>query len=252
MFFDGTIIPLFKEKGRPIERVVGTERANHASSLLVEFLETNAGEITVVLGSGDGTLHEIINALSVTELKGVRAGALPSKLHFVLVPCGTANALYHSFFKTSDKLKSVHAFLDGGRAVPLTLGITTLSGAPGKMIKPKGKSQCRIDYPRPFANDKQWSYQPWSLPPRSMRRYSTILNLSARSTRDWRGLRSQRRGTAKSGIMHQPNCSLLHPLASYKYMIPSRKDLSHIQNHQRMIPSSTFMVPSYTFCQLSM
>jgi len=82
--------------------------------------------LTVVLASGDGTLHEIINDL------------LPATdpVSFVLLPCGTANALYASLFPpTADespayKLQSLQAFLDGKHPIHLSLATTTISSPP--------------------------------------------------------------------------------------------------------------------------
>ena len=75
------------------------------------------GHSTVILGSGDGTIHDIINS--------VRHGPLA----FVLVPCGTANALYSSLFPAGDRLQSLHAFLNNGPTRPLSIASTSVNGA---------------------------------------------------------------------------------------------------------------------------
>jgi len=73
---------------------------------------------TVVIGSGDGTIHEVINAV------------YPHKLDFVLIPCGTANALYASLFGYDDKLKSLNAYLNKSLPLPLSLASTTITDKP--------------------------------------------------------------------------------------------------------------------------
>jgi len=143
-FFEQEVLPLLERHGKNVEKIVATESAGHAGTILVDFLESVEGEINVVLGSGDGTLHEIINVVSSAELKGVRAVAPPSRLHFVLVPCGTANALYSSLFlptshekHTAYRLRSVQSFIDGSGTVPLTLAITTLLAPPSERKRPR-------------------------------------------------------------------------------------------------------------------
>lgn len=142
-FFHEQVLPLLTKNGKLVDKVVATDSPGHAGHLLVDFLEKVEGEVTVVLGSGDGTLHEIINILSAAQLKGARAGAPPSRLHFVLVPCGTANALYSSFFPltkdpdVSYRLQSVQSFIDGTKTVPLTFAIATLSSPPFERKRPK-------------------------------------------------------------------------------------------------------------------
>lgn len=132
------MLPLLEQNGKKPDRVISTESAEHGGKALVEFLEEVSGEVTIVIGSGDGTLHELINHVSSTELKGVRAGIPTVKLNFVLVPCGTANALYSSVFPPPEspdaayRLKSVQAFVNASTTIPLALGITTLSSVPSR------------------------------------------------------------------------------------------------------------------------
>lgn len=143
--FDTTVLPLLERHGKTVDKLIVTENNTHAGTAVVEFLESTEGDTTVVLGSGDGTLHEIINTLSAAELKGVRASAPPSALRFAIVPCGTANALYSSLFPpTTDQdpvtylLKSLQAFIDNSKTTPLTLAISSLSYPPSsKRTKPK-------------------------------------------------------------------------------------------------------------------
>ncbi|KIK63829.1 hypothetical protein GYMLUDRAFT_162873 [Collybiopsis luxurians FD-317 M1] len=148
-FFEGHVLPLFANSPTPLSSIWSTERIGHAGELVLNELEKSTDALTVILGSGDGTLHEIINHLSSAELRGARIGASPSKIHLVLVPCGTANALYASLFPPTDadgssvayKLRSVMSYLGGvdSHLVPLTLAITTLSPPPTAKAPPKGK-----------------------------------------------------------------------------------------------------------------
>ncbi|PPQ90125.1 hypothetical protein CVT25_012294 [Psilocybe cyanescens] len=116
-FFADHVLPLLDN----VDHVLTTNAAGHAE----QFIRDLPDPLTVVLGSGDGTLHEIINAL-------------PNRLiTFVLVPCGTANALYASLFPPKDdqettayKLQSVQAFINKATPVHLSLASTSISGSP--------------------------------------------------------------------------------------------------------------------------
>ena len=143
--FDEAVLPYLEKESKTVDKIVITENNTHAGSAVLEFLESTGGQTTVILGSGDGTLHEIINTLSATEPIGMRAAAAASSaLNFALVPCGTANALYASLFPPSPtldpvayKLKSVQAFVANANSTPLSLGITALSPPPSVKKKPK-------------------------------------------------------------------------------------------------------------------
>jgi len=100
----------------------------HAGQLVLDFVKEQVvgANITVILGSGDGTLHEIINHL---------VGQTPCpRLHFVIVPCGTANAIFSSLFVSQSdsrapayKLQSIKSYLHASRIIPLTLATAILS-----------------------------------------------------------------------------------------------------------------------------
>lgn len=136
--FDEVILPFLDKHDKKVDELVVTSKAGHEGSAVLRFLEQHGGNTTVVLGSGDGTLHEIINTICAAEPKGARVGMPPTPLRFVLVPCGTANALYASLFPPpahaeqdpSYKLQSLQAFVDGSKTIPLTLAISTLSSSP--------------------------------------------------------------------------------------------------------------------------
>lgn len=131
--FDTRVLPLLSEHGRHPAAVVATTHEGHAGEVVRAFLDEQPGDVTVILGSGDGTLHEIVCALHAAPTAHQRAIAI------VLVPCGTANALYASLFpptapETDDawKLQSLHAFLCEGAGTsprPLTFAVTTIGGA---------------------------------------------------------------------------------------------------------------------------
>ena len=135
-FFKEHVLPLLKDKNVTPDRVEQTTAPGHAGTLVADFLATvpeSTEAVSVVLGSGDGTLHELINALN----NAPSSKPLP-RINLALVPCGTANALYASLFPPTDeddavqyKLKSVNAFLSPTpHAVPLNLAVTVLSAPP--------------------------------------------------------------------------------------------------------------------------
>ncbi|KAI0371834.1 hypothetical protein BV20DRAFT_167657 [Pilatotrama ljubarskyi] len=131
LFFDH-VLPLLHQHNVTPEKVVATESSGHVGRIVADFLasSTDHEPISVVLGSGDGTLHELINVLnSIPSSK-----PLP-RIHLALVPAGTANALYASIFPPSAgedpveyKLKSVRAFVSGNhRSIPLNLAVNVIS-----------------------------------------------------------------------------------------------------------------------------
>ncbi|KAF8061035.1 ATP-NAD kinase-like domain-containing protein [Lyophyllum atratum] len=144
LFFDQHVLPLLSQHGKTVDTLVATEHPGHAGQLLVDFLESTKGDVTIILASGDGTLHEIINFLSSASLKGPRASAPTPRLQFALVPCGTANALYSSLFppgaetdSTIYRLQSIHSYIHSSRMIPLTLAIASLSSPPGEKKRPQ-------------------------------------------------------------------------------------------------------------------
>ncbi|KAJ7687568.1 ATP-NAD kinase-like domain-containing protein [Mycena olivaceomarginata] len=145
-FFDESVLPLLQSSGKVVDKIVATEHPNHAGQVLVQFLNEHEGEVVVVLGSGDGTLNECITILSSAEFTGARSGA-PPKVVFVLVPSGTANALYSTLFPpptegitdAAYRLQSVKSYLAGAKTIPLTLAITTLSSPPSARKRPQAK-----------------------------------------------------------------------------------------------------------------
>ncbi|KAH9483814.1 Sphingosine kinase 1 [Psilocybe cubensis] len=113
-FFDHHLRPLLPA----INHVFTTTAQGDAENFIHHLPDA---PLTIVLLSGDGTLHEIINALPHRNIS------------FVLVPCGTANALYASLFppagldKIEYKLQSVRAFLANAAPVHISLASASIA-----------------------------------------------------------------------------------------------------------------------------
>jgi Diacylglycerol kinase catalytic domain len=135
-----TIIPLLATHDATPDKVAATEYVGHAGELILSYIDSLAPStsstesIILVLVSGDGTLHEIANALHSARSK--REGSFPS-LRIALIPGGTANALHSTFFPPSTSsttepteptlLASLLSFLSTApRLIPLTLAQTTI------------------------------------------------------------------------------------------------------------------------------
>jgi len=133
-FFNEHVFPRLEEAHLPIVQKVATESAGHSGTIVRQFLQQYEEDVTVILGSGDGTLHEIINALSLESQTGAHEKVASPSIRLVLIPCGTANALYCSLFKPDAmhegpayRLRSLEAFINDSSTVPLTLALTTIS-----------------------------------------------------------------------------------------------------------------------------
>lgn len=107
------VLPQLNREGVPAQASYTTSHPGHAGTILVDFIDSqptdSQEEVTVIVVSGDGTLHEIVNTLYETQQKRSLQSSTPwprRKLNFVLVPAGTANALYNSFFPP-DAQKSI-------------------------------------------------------------------------------------------------------------------------------------------------
>ncbi|KAJ7063045.1 ATP-NAD kinase-like domain-containing protein [Mycena amicta] len=147
VFFEEHVLPLLEKNGIPVDLVASTEYPDHAGAILVDFMQQHeeaSGEVSIVLGSGDGTLNECMTALSSATFTGARAAGI-HRVAFALVPCGTANALFSTLFPPQDtsevvyRLQSVNALIKGSKAVPLHLAISTLSSAPFARKRPEAK-----------------------------------------------------------------------------------------------------------------
>lgn len=135
-----TIIPLLATHNVTPDKVAATEYAGHVGELILSYIDSLAPSsstepITLVLVSGDGTLHEIANALHSARSK--REGSFPS-LRIALIPGGTANALHSTFFPPSTSstteptlFASLLSFLSTTpRLIPLTFAQTTICSSP--------------------------------------------------------------------------------------------------------------------------
>ncbi|KXN87730.1 hypothetical protein AN958_08206 [Leucoagaricus sp. SymC.cos] len=135
-FTEEHIIPLLEQHNIAVDSVLATEYPGHAGALVADYLKRSFADLTIILASGDGTLHEIINNYTPPRRSppNDHQVLITPQIFLVLVPTGTANALYSSLFpptKNEDissveyKLQSLRAYLDGKPSVPLTLSVTT-------------------------------------------------------------------------------------------------------------------------------
>jgi len=137
-FIEDHVLPLLKASDIPTAKIVETDHAGHAGSAAFEFVDSTAsGPVDIVVASGDGTVHEIISTIALAPSYKNRSPDTPAKVNLVLVPCGTANALYSSLFlpKPDDdpvqyKLQGIHAFIKKAKPVPLNLAITDILTSP--------------------------------------------------------------------------------------------------------------------------
>ncbi|TFK55335.1 hypothetical protein OE88DRAFT_1710950 [Heliocybe sulcata] len=129
-FFDDRVLPLLKQHNKTPSLVAPTERVGHAGDIVASYISEHSDvrKLTIIIGSGDGTVHEIINGSSMLPQGNETA------IELVIVPLGTANALYASLFPPSSspsdqtvyRLLGVNAFLLSSSAKPLTLARTSL------------------------------------------------------------------------------------------------------------------------------
>ncbi|KIY51156.1 hypothetical protein FISHEDRAFT_38504 [Fistulina hepatica ATCC 64428] len=136
---DRTAAFFFTEHVRPLlihlsPQIVPTSHPQHAGNIVSKFLaDFPSEEVALVLCSGDGTLHEVIEHIYAS---------LNRPLPIALVPCGTANALYSSLFSASSstdveyRLQSVRSLLSGKpwRVIPLTLAKTTRFSSDSRVL----------------------------------------------------------------------------------------------------------------------
>ena len=86
-----------------------TKYPNHATEIGQRLLIQSGSDMTIAVIGGDGTLHELINGI----MAGDSSSGTSRRINIVLLPSGTANALYHSLFPSTcsspdfDKLLSV-------------------------------------------------------------------------------------------------------------------------------------------------
>lgn len=90
-YFSNTLEPFLSRHAIPYALHRTTSATS--TSTLASTLKTPA---TIIILSGDGTLHELLSGLSPK-----------AEITFIPIPHGTANALYHSLFRTSNPLASL-------------------------------------------------------------------------------------------------------------------------------------------------
>jgi Diacylglycerol kinase catalytic domain len=133
-----SILPLLASHDIVPDKVAATEHVGHAGTLLLSYIDGLAPSahtegITLVLISGDGTLHDIVNTLHSARAK--REDPFPS-IRIVLIPGGTANAMHSTFFPPPPTesaaeptlLASLLSFLSATpRLIPLKIASTSIS-----------------------------------------------------------------------------------------------------------------------------
>ena len=145
-FVEDHVLPLLKTSDVPLAKIVETEHAGHAGAVAFEFVDsTVSGPLDIIVVSGDGTIHEILSTIALAPSYKHRPPEAPAQVNLVLVPCGTANALYSSLFlpKSDDdpvqyRLQGIHAFIKKAKRVPLTLAITDI------LVPPAGKGSATV------------------------------------------------------------------------------------------------------------
>jgi diacylglycerol kinase family enzyme len=150
-FFTNHVLPFLSKHRKTIDQTFATQSAGHAGQIITDFLTSRQlqdDEVTIILCSGDGTLHDIINFLQSFAFEEPGAGPV-AQLNFVLVPCGTANALFASLFPpvfgidtVSDvayKLQSLQAYIEkpASQTIPLNLARTTRTSHPSAKKDPQ-------------------------------------------------------------------------------------------------------------------
>ncbi|KAG9102655.1 hypothetical protein FRC06_001529 [Ceratobasidium sp. 370] len=143
-----SVLPLLNEHGIDFT-LKSTNGPGHAGELAQEYLSSldNTGEAVILVSGGDGTIHEIINALYASLASSDPKPPVGPGLQLVLLNSGTANALFHSTYPlvagpdvqefvrrtlpaanidTINQLQSVVAYLRGtNNTRPLTLARNT-------------------------------------------------------------------------------------------------------------------------------
>ncbi|KAF8623944.1 hypothetical protein AX15_006109 [Amanita polypyramis BW_CC] len=133
-FFNEHVLPLLAAHSLRIDNVFATEYPGHAGKIVRDFITTKHGKdkIQIILCSGDGLIHEIVNDLPSSASNP--ASGVANTIEFILLPCGTANALYSSFFpphsqqpkKYPYELQSLYKYLRSSDTRPLTVAVNIM------------------------------------------------------------------------------------------------------------------------------
>lgn len=149
------VLPLLKAAG--VEFTFHkTESGKQAGELAHEHLARKAGPI--IVGGGDGSVHELLNYVYLDAVTGTGTKS-DFPLSLILLPLGTANAVYASFWPPSPedanfshpllqnetppevvlKLRSVLAFIDKKTTPqPLAITLAQIYGPPEGYIESPG------------------------------------------------------------------------------------------------------------------
>lgn len=127
-----------------------TNAPGHAGDLATEYLTSlgNVKSAVILISGGDGTIHEVVNAVYADLTSSNPKAPIWPELQLVLVNSGTASALYHSVYPifagpdilravnetlpeadydAANRLQSVVAYLTGtGATRPLALARNTV------------------------------------------------------------------------------------------------------------------------------
>ncbi|KAH7340363.1 ATP-NAD kinase-like domain-containing protein [Rhizoctonia solani] len=97
-FIESYVLPLLG-KYHVSFKLETTNAPKHAGELAKNYLESlgNAKSAVILVSGGDGTVHEIINAL-YAKVGSRDSSYVWPKLQLIIVNSGTANALYHSIY----------------------------------------------------------------------------------------------------------------------------------------------------------
>ncbi|CAE6515408.1 unnamed protein product [Rhizoctonia solani] len=147
-FIENYVLPLLN-KYHVSFKLETTNAPKHAGELAKGYLLSlgNAKSAIVLVSGGDGTIHEIINAL-YADIGSRDSNHIWPKLQLIIVNSGTANALYHSIYpivagpdvlrfiqetlptadaEVANNLQSVVSYLRrSGTTLPLTLVRTAI------------------------------------------------------------------------------------------------------------------------------
>lgn len=153
-FIREKVIPLLEHLKQPSEgeiQVVETQAAGDAGNIAYSYLQEVHQDQTaiIVISGGDTSVHEVLNRIATED----------RKVTLIIVPSGTANALYHSLFPPNQrdafkakfteqvkqeflslneqdqlKLYSVAHFLLKDEPIEMTLTRTSVVGPDGKNV----------------------------------------------------------------------------------------------------------------------
>lgn len=153
-FIENSVIPLLNKHAVTFT-LKETNAPEHAGELAKEYLNSlgDAKNAVILISGGDGTIHEVVNALYADLASSDPKPPTWPELQLVLVNSGTANALYYSIYPlvvgpdilrlvnetlpgadvdVASRLQSLVAYLTGaGTTRPLALARNTVFSKDG-------------------------------------------------------------------------------------------------------------------------